>query len=456
MRGSQNRSRVTIMQERLISWTDIGKDVEKVNSDLATAITQSLSSQTQRPMFLLLTYPYGADIVSNNKFCLPPGVGQLRDFAKNFAPAGVPLAVVLDKAVEIYTAGRNGLTHAMRVLYPGELFGAFEAADWLFDRTEPSVSTYSVSSGLRSVWIVAPLRRLKRALGLNQIETSFGMVRSLLSSGESQDWTCRILCLPVSVFRTNGPLRDYVLRTAWIQSTVHRQQFGLDERIVQLGPKLEGKSYKTEFYWFAYVEVIKHIASIVRGLAAAYRAWDEPPDIGGPFEKVKQEISKRAEKEKIRNFPTPHILRPVQLRRAGDYGFYSFSEDVPGLPLGVRLPEYGARQAAEVGKAFAKRHGGARPPSEVNLFRELELRGRLTFFCRGRFAGTATDSRSGPPFSDAKPLTEREFLRPEQSASTRGLTERDEGRTGTTGEEAPREIWRGDKFLLACVRIERT
>lgn len=413
-----------------VTWDAIRQQVSRVNTELGQAIDASLRDKSKRPKFLLFSYPYGSDIIHNNKFILPPTISDCpaHDFRDKFAPFGVPLAIVLDKALEIYTTGSDKLTHPLRVLYPGELFGAFEATDWLSGALQASVSTYSISSGLRSIWIVAPLgdQRLKQASLRGK--THFDVAVNLAQS-EEPSWISKVVCLPYSLLKVEGrpsELGYYIIKTAWLQSAVHRHQYALDQQIMDC---CEGDSK-----CLAYVEVVKHILNVGRGLTPAHRAWDDPENIGGPFAQVQSKLKSIADTLRIRKFPEPYILRPVQLKNPGDYGFYSFCEGVPSLPLSAKLPKYGPEQARQVCALLLKNRLPHLLPHEVDLNTSLGLPVRLKFYCRGNLKlGVA---RGGQPFSNHGNLELSDFLGPRLQGES--------------------EIRRRDKFLLACVRIERT
>ncbi len=401
-------------------------ELQTLDSDLAEAIRASLpTGSSALPEFLELSYSYGDLIVNNSQFQFPPDRPPPDSFCDRFAPHGIPLAVVVDKAVEIFTEGPGPFTAPLRVLYPGEIFGAFEAADHLFGISAPSVSTYSISSGVRSIWIVAPLgdRRLRNICWSFKSDRSHFDVASAIAAERGISWKSRIVCLPYALLRRDGgelsPLGVYILKTAWVQSTVHRKQFSLDRRIAELC---------TDPDYLAYAEVVKHIVSVVRGLAPAHRAWDKPGDVGGPFAAVREEIETRLRKNNARN-SKPHILMPVQLKNAHDFGFFSFHKAVPGMPLGVKLPKYGPELARATCAILSGRtRQPVNLPQTVALNESSRPAAKLTFYCRGWLTENA--QRGGQPFLEHTELSKADF----------------------GGQQ---DIYRKDSFLLSCVRIER-
>ena len=219
------------------TWSEIESEVRHTKAELADAITASLPGR-EPPIFWELSYDYRADIVADSQFVLPSDVPEPSGFARAYKPAGVPIALVLDHAVEIYTRGASAFTAPLRILYPGELFGAFEAADWLHQNQ--AASTYSISSGFRSIWIARKLGDGR--LGPAQWKANKGrchsdVVLALIQAGEIPRWQCRVVCLPYDLLKAEGRLSElgsYVMRTAWIQSTAHREQFALDRKIADL------------------------------------------------------------------------------------------------------------------------------------------------------------------------------------------------------------------------------
>lgn len=276
----------------------------------------------------------------------------------------------------------------------------------------------------------------------------FDVVLSLIRSGSVLPWSCRVLCVPYELLKTDGrpsELGAYVIRTAWLQSTVHRQQFALDRRIADLCALERTSTGRRD--WLSYSEVVKHITSVARGLAPAHRASLAPDDLGGPFSAVQKKLEELSSRlhhgrdgKQQSDTPRPYVMQPTQLQRKGDFAFYSFCDKVPGLPLGVRLPKYGPEQARQVCALLTANEKPAELPQEIFLATSLGLQATLKFYCRGRF-GKEDTGRGGQPFPKHIDLSLKDFLNTRPSPQVRGIK--------------TAKLLSDDAFLLSCVRIKR-
>jgi len=105
--------------------------------------------------------------------CADPACATCSALRADCSYSHIPLAVVLGRSVEVFLDAPTSMDAAgdaagavpLRVLSEGDLFGVFETLHSLLGEGEAR-PPWSVSSGSRSIWIIAPLgdRRITEAL----------------------------------------------------------------------------------------------------------------------------------------------------------------------------------------------------------------------------------------------------------------------------------------------------
>jgi len=333
---------------RWVKWPDVRDQVETVSADLASNLDEFLSAVPNLSL-PLLEYQYGDPIIEGGVFRPPCDSRGCRDCGavhELSAYSSVPLSLVLQGCAEIYLDCKwdfeDGRLSPLSVLNKGEMYGVFETLDHLLGLPARRI-VWSVCSGIRSVWVIAPLgntallaQLLQGRMRWNDHEPHWQLIKAA-TAGTS--WRTRVLLFPREAIEAlNGGrgenFRRALLQVGWTQSAGHRHiavedaelHEELHRRFKHISPVLG------ELYHFA---TIKHWISVVRGDRPAFQASHRFAEPGGPFDEFVQALSAGQERAKLKSLYQPVVLRPGLLR-SGESGYYSFR--CPSL-LGPRMPE---------------------------------------------------------------------------------------------------------------------
>jgi hypothetical protein len=256
---------------------------------------------------------------------------------------------VLEGCTEVYLDYpwdfQDGRRAPLGVLGKGELYGVFEVLDVLLG-IQQSAPLWNVSSGVRSVWVMAPLGNanlLRTLLGEGRVWNDHSPHWQLIQAvtRNRTDWKTRIVLLPQlteevissgngrSLFRT-------LLQVGWKQSAALRHVAVEDARLHErLKDRLRSAGGPLgELYQFA---TIKHWINILKGDSPLYQPLHRFDEEGGPFSEFASSLSGALveNSSKLKFKYTPVLLRPGYLKEKGDVGYYSFR--CPSL-LGPKMP----------------------------------------------------------------------------------------------------------------------
>jgi hypothetical protein len=347
-----------------VKWPDVRGKVEALSKDLALHLNEFFNSApaTELP---LLEYRYGDSIIENGAFHPPCDSRGCRDCGvvtelTGYSP--VPLSLILQGCAEVYLECKwdfeDGRHVPLGVLSSGEMYGVFETLDHLLGLPARKIA-WSVCSGVRSVWVIAPLgnaanigQLLKDRLATwNDRQPHWQLIRAATKQAA---WRTLVLLFPrkvVEILRSGSADGFFriLLQAGWTQSAGHRHSAVEDAELHQeLRPRFRHESapFVGELYQFA---TIKHWISVMKGDRPAFRGSHTFEEPGGPFPEFARALSAAQERAKLKSRYRPMILRPGFLRRAGDAGYYSFR--CPSL-LGPPMPE--VRTYAELPDYFAR------------------------------------------------------------------------------------------------------
>ena len=323
-----------------ITWASVQSEVHGVNADLASNVDAIAGNGTDEPLFSA-RYNYGQLIVRDGTF-LSPCVSQGRTpceackaLAKAVAYTHIPLTLVLENCVEVFLEykERNGLRSApLRLLRKGGLFGVFETLDAITDGKPKLRSPWNVSSGARSVVMIAPVsnddlqRPLARALNVAPSAIPWGemkhdnwaFIRGLASLSKSP-WHTNLLVFPKNWIVGEGAqskdLVNFIFKLGWQQSRYLRDSAAAEA--------LCSPSRKTRLH---YYRTVLHLLAVGRGDVPAFEPVILPRTEAGPFCDALSLLSG------VVSGYTPVILQPCHLLKAGSAGYYSISRpSLPGL-----------------------------------------------------------------------------------------------------------------------------
>lgn len=361
---------------KVVSLGDVASRLHALSPALADALARVVAERPKKgeaPLTLYTAaYPYGAAIVDRGHFMPPCGTtcAGCAALLAGCSYSHIPLGLVLTNSVEVFidspavpgaTPGPDEQTSVpLRVLNEGNLFGVFETLQGLLQEVETR-PPWSVSSGARSVWVVAPLKdkRIPEILAGRRgphfdwlrTQSHWRLVQQCM---REEDWHSEVLFIGASVLdrvRAHRPgtekLFELILSTAWRQSAALRNSATIEASLRQQyldGPASAVASIVGDMYLCA---TVCHLFAISRGDAPAFEPASRAKHVLGPFVGFERELhhALKTIKRDQHNESTggngrskahyPVVLQPTHLNSPGDRGYYSFR--CPSLP-GLRLP----------------------------------------------------------------------------------------------------------------------
>lgn len=355
--------------ERL-TWESAHNRVETVNPKLAELLTRKSRRLTKKQKCLFSArYPYGSMLVRKGHFCLPDSTPHDATRAECESSVGysrIPLALVINNCVEVYVerhfnplnleAGehRSTIVVPLRILKKGELFGVFEVVDVLtFPPPSPSVP-WEVSSGARTVHLLAPFADEKKidainvelgtSLSKNDIkEDSWRLLRSV-ASRTSPQWHAEVLLFPKQWIMGDDVdsrcFREHLYRLAWEQSINLRDAGVAESQVSEVILSLRNTIRNLGQIALLHIPPnLRHLVAIGMGTAIAFEPLAPHLKLKryelGPFGECQEFLLNHKYKGETKSFQScPVILQPCHLRNSGDVGYYSISRpSLFGPPL---------------------------------------------------------------------------------------------------------------------------
>jgi hypothetical protein len=341
-----------------VAWGKVRPRVEACNAELAGQLDgivrhveagESKGKGRSLPLFAA-RYPYGHLVVKTGAFlspCASEGA-VLCESCKALERAAtyshIPLTLVLARCAEVYLEYQDrNRTAPLRLLQAGELFGVFETLDVLTEGKSKAPALWNVSSGARSVFVVAPVSNndlkppIARALGRNandipwqKMKHGNWMLVSEMARFLPSQWNTEVLVFPQGWVRgEDGRPTEFagsIYKLGWQQSCYLRD-FGTREAILSTSRVTRLDDHKT----------VMHLLAIAKGDVPGFRPVVSSASEAGPFREI-QALLANALERKVTNTRgevrgstyTPVILQPCHLVRAGEAVYYSFSR--PSIP----------------------------------------------------------------------------------------------------------------------------
>jgi hypothetical protein len=256
----------------------------------------------------------------------------------------IPLALLLRKQVEVfieYPRDENGFRFApLRVINEGEIFGVFEVLDHLIGT--PAIKPgWSVSSGSRSVWIVAPLGNMDLTNVLSNLagadvnwdaedEPQWKLIQQC-AMAQKADWQTEVIVFPKALFQSVDRSSDFfreLLSVGWKQSSTLRHS-SLDDTDLREAVNRAMRKSALPGGEMHHYSAVRHFLNIINGAAPAYQSSQVVDQPAGPFAAFCALLRKAlSEMDRSRKYH-PLIMQPRHLT-AGEAGFYSCR--CPSLP----------------------------------------------------------------------------------------------------------------------------
>jgi hypothetical protein len=336
-----------------------------IGSDLQEGIVrvcEGYDDDPGGPLFYIADYPYADLLVRDGVFLSPcgshPSCEECRDLLRDTSYSKIPLALVTSNAVEIFAGEsrrtKQGKSVPLRILASGELFGVFETLDSLMD-AKHGPSPWSVSSGARSIWILAPLgdKRLPSLLkpdanadwDWEKSDSHWSLVKA--ATADTKQWQSSILLFTTRFFErlksgaeAASYFRQVILERAWTQSAALRHSAIKNAQfrawfVEEVAPKINLPL--GQLFHFA---TLCHLMSLADGDYPAFQAAAVGKMPLGPFAIFEQRIHHALKALSLRQ-PNPReynpvVLQPSHLSDDNLWGYYSFR--CPSL-LGAAVPE---------------------------------------------------------------------------------------------------------------------
>ncbi|HKU76329.1 MAG TPA: hypothetical protein VJR02_20630 [Pyrinomonadaceae bacterium] len=347
---------------RRIEWKEIESHVKAVNRELWDALDPIMNGHKRKGRskhFILAEYSYGQLLVDEGKFQLPCSEAcseTCKEIASELKYSYIPLGLVLDKCVEVFVMREHGYSRTgmrlvpLRVLSKGELFGVFETLDTISKIPNPTKPQWSVSSGTRSVFIIAPLNNNEL---LTKIDKYLGyqVPRGRVTDGydweyidhvakaksSDMNWRVQVLLFPDWI---NGeevdlaPLKNVFSRTGWHQIAPLRSYVIEEAEIARIymdhaAKKLAGRTGELYYYF-----TVRHLLAISKGEMPAFQPVTSSESQGGPFLEFQEIISSI----NVLNY-YPVILQPGLLSESNTVGYYSVNQPSLLSPVPDKLPK---------------------------------------------------------------------------------------------------------------------
>jgi hypothetical protein len=332
---------------RQVSWTDVRGRLESFPVPVLEAL-DSLVNRNNSKQFYVTSYSYGQLIVDNGQFktpCDPDRCEACRGLLADASYSNVPLTGILDGSAEIFTdafsAEEGQRVVPLKLLRRADIFGVFETLDYLL-KAPTNRAPWSVSSGARSIWIIAPLGDARLPQYLSEVtdtdidwtetDPHWKLVEN--ATRNLHPWNSELLIFPHSVVkavRRSTQIFSFLLELGWTQSSRLRDAATEDTELLKSANQVLRRMKVPQGELYHY-RTIRHFQEMIRGVVPVFQSSNRVPP-AGPFHAFADQLTKVA--RQTRSTVNPVVLQPGHLEREGDVGYYSFR--CPSVP-GPHLP----------------------------------------------------------------------------------------------------------------------
>ena len=271
---------------RRVFWSEIEVRVSKLLSAELCASLSDLLHRNKNCELFITQYPYGQLVVDrgafhtpcNSEYC-PNCTALKKSLHQDPSYTPVPLSLILEGSAEVfmeYPQEDGSPRYApLQIMRKAEFFGVFESLDRLLHA--PTIRpAWSVSSGARSIWIIAPTgdSRLAKELGkLLGTKISWNPDRhahwKLVEAVVRQrhEWNTEVLVFSMALgdaIKKIQPLFNRLLSLGWTQSTRLRH-IAIEDADLRESVHRALKAYSTpQGELFQYVTV-RHLLDVAKG-----------------------------------------------------------------------------------------------------------------------------------------------------------------------------------------------
>lgn len=345
---------------------------------LELSLDQLIANQQSPERIYLVDYEYGQLIVRDGKFqppCADPRCASCQDLMRAVHGIGagrgpdIPLSFVIQGCAEVFVKhpleGEEGsaavreevasMLLPLNVIESGVPFGVFETLDYRLGLPAEAAS-WQVSSGIRSIYVLAPLDNEGLIESLTHRPGPGGksihhweLVARTLEQQRAEPWITSILVLPRSLidginFEKAPVLQELLLEIGWQQSAALRMSGTRDGIYLRkLRPALDNENLEVGqlYYYFT----LRHCMNMLQGQRPVMVPANLTSDPGGPFDTFRARLGEELRRRRLAFEPVimrPGFLGSDSIRR----GYYSMRiPTAPGLDSGI-----GSRQRKPVYK----------------------------------------------------------------------------------------------------------
>lgn len=437
---------------RRIEGTELQGALADVPDNLRAALDEVLTPKKKAYLYRV-QYPYGQLIVDKGTFTPPCGGDACSDckaLVVDSQYGHIPLALLLENPVEVFidypaeidsSSGSKSFRFApLRLIPPGELFGVFEALDALI--SSPSLKpSWSVSSGSRSVWILAPLEdnrltkhlsseianetKSKPFIAWEPDEHAHWQLIQECSTVPQSEWNTDILIFPGDLVRSlkkTTRLFNELLSIGWRQSATLRHS-SIEHPSIRDGVARVMKRISLPSGEMHHYNAVLHFMNVLNGERPAYKSCHTLGKPAGPFIPFCGLLQKALLRMGRGRQYQPIVMQPHHLGK-GESGLYSCR--CPSLP--------GARQE--------------KPQTYLSLiegYRDVinSLRGDVAGIVNSR-----TVTLYSPPLGPTKDLPRG--IAPLDSVPLEDFIE-----SNGTNAQLSQHVFLKSQFLVSCMRLTR-
>lgn len=320
------------------TWQEIRSEVGKVNPELAR-IVDNLPSLENDPL-IKVSYDFGELIIKDGTLQLPFG-NECFDFSsskldghvdKNLFYNSLPLGIFIKNAGEVFLETPTRIL-PLKVFEIGDLFGVFEALDYIMDK--PSSPQWSVSSGSRTVFSLPKISDLN---GIKRLRAEFGIPSSIqvktqqdhwslfkYIAKKQSNWTSEILFFTKPWLDT---LKDpawseffrYLFSIGWEQSKIPIEKILSTHTWQKFSNALSFRNLKPHSY---IVDTARHLLLMSKKSGIGIVPATDKDHHLLPLSEI---IDVLVNTYKLKSYlPTIMLATPLNLLKPGDVAYYSLS-----------------------------------------------------------------------------------------------------------------------------------
>lgn len=331
---------------RILSWEDIRNDVYVVNPTIAKIIDEA--NPCKHFKLIEASYAYGDLILKDGlaqlptpEKLIPSNSTELNTETKALLSyRNIPLFLTLENDNEVFVDTSTRIV-PLNLFHAGSILGAFEAADFIFDRE--STARWSVSAGSRSIFTLPKindnlgLKRLRShynfdsVIRVNDLSDHFDLFKAIAQSEHfKQPWRNRVLFFSQEWLKDPRLIgfQKYILQQAWLQAqfAIGKTELGLQsEKFIEI---ISSRNIKPHPY---IIDNAKHLLYIASKRMPAFRPSNNL-QYAAPTQEIQNSLTEIYRIEK--HYPTMlHVCSLEDINSHPIYYSLSYQTLLEGSPI---------------------------------------------------------------------------------------------------------------------------